>query len=188
MSRGSRRQMGLVASPAVLVRRLSSPDPVLHRIGPFGLAAAAGTCLVIDLDPTAADLPGPTLASLLTEGATSSHLRSERAGVAVIGNGGVSEGEAEDLVAALVAGWPAVVLRVPPGAPSVRFLPLDPPELRPRRAFRAVWQASMRGSTAPGIVLPPLRRAAVRSLCAGRLEPRSRWVRSWAPVWGASWT
>lgn len=172
----------------MLVRRISSPDPVLHRIGVFGLAAAAGTCLVVDLDPGAPGLPGPTLAGLLGDGVTAEHLRPGRRGVAVIGNGGVTEADADELVTALSAGWPNVVIRVPFGAPSISYLPLDPPELRPARAFRAVWQSAVRGSRAPGVVLPPLRRTTVRGLCSGRVEPRSRWVQAWAPVWETSWT
>ncbi|HVR32732.1 MAG TPA: hypothetical protein VMS74_08480 [Acidimicrobiia bacterium] len=172
----------------MLLRRVSSPDPVLHRIAPFGLAAAAGTCLVVDLDPAAAPLPGPSLAELLRDGATAAHLRAARRGVAVISNGGVAESEAADLIDGITAGWPAVVLRVPAGSSSIPVLPLDPPELRPARAMRAVWQAGQHGSRAPGVVLPPLRRSSVRALCRGVVEPRSRWVRAWAPVWGASWT
>ncbi|MEX0756497.1 MAG: hypothetical protein WD204_00980 [Acidimicrobiia bacterium] len=170
------------------VRRVSSPDPVLHRIAPFGLAAAAGTCLVVDLDPTAPPLPGPSLVDLIRDGVTSSHLRAGRTGVAVLANGGVSEAEATDLLESLLAGWPAAVLRVPSDQPSIPVLSLDPPDLRPSRAHRAVWQSTIRGSRAPGVVLPPLHRSAIRSLCRGVVEPRSRWVRAWTPVWGTSWT
>jgi hypothetical protein len=143
---------------------------------------------VIDLDPVAPPLPGPTLADLLLEGVTSEHLRSDRSGVAVIANGGVIESEAPDLLAGLVEGWPSVVYRVPWGSPSIHFLPLDPPELRPRLAVRAVWQPAVAASRAPGVVLPPLRRSAVKAMCGGVVEPRSRWVRAWSPVWEASWT
>jgi hypothetical protein len=188
MSRGSRAAQRFVASLPVPVRRVSSHDPVLHRIAPFGLAASAGTCLVVDLDPNAAPLPGATLTDLLRDGATSAHLRAGRSGVAVIANGGISEPEVEGLLDALTAGWPAVVFRVPPAEQSIPVLALDPPELRPARAFRAVWQAAVRGSRAPGVVLPPLRRSAVRALCKGTVEPRSSWVRAWREVWESSWT
>ena len=170
------------------VRRVSSHDPVLHRIAPFGLAASAGTCLVVDLDPTAAPLPGASLTDLLRDGATAAHLRAGRSGVAVIANGGVDESEVQGLLEGLTAGWPAVVLRVPPSEPSIPVLALDPPELRPDRAFRAVWQAAIRGSRAPGVVLPPLRRSAVLALCKGTVEPRGAWVRAWREVWESSWT
>ncbi|HSJ27550.1 MAG TPA: hypothetical protein VLB67_05020 [Acidimicrobiia bacterium] len=170
------------------VRRIASPDPVLHHIAPFGLAAAAGTCLVVDLDPGAVSLPGPTLASLLVDGVTAAHLSPQRAGVAVIGSGGAGEAEAGALLESMLVGWPAVVVRVPFGDPAVPVLPLDPVELRPPRAVRAVWQASVRGSRAPGVVLPPLRRSTVRALCRGVVEPRSTWVRAWRPVWESSWT
>ena len=143
---------------------------------------------MVDLDPTAAPLPGATLTDLMRDGATSAHLRTDRSGVAVIANGGVVEAEVETLLTGLVAGWPAVVFRVPPGEKSIPVLSLDPPELRPARAFRAVWQAAVPGSRAPGVVLPPLRRSAVRALCRGTVEPRSRWVRAWREVWEASWT
>ncbi len=169
------------------VRRVSSPDPVLHRIAPFGLAASAGTCLVVDLDPASPPLPGPSLFELARDGVTAAHLRSARSGVAVISNGGTTEAEASDLLASLMSGWPAVVLRVPPDQPSIPVLSFDPPELRPRRAFRAVWQSSVRGSRAPGVVLPPLKRSTVRSLCGGVVEPRSAWVKAWTPVWENSW-
>jgi hypothetical protein len=172
----------------VPLRRIASPDPVLHRIGPFGLAAAARTCLVVDLDPLAPTLPGPTLARLRRDGVTAEHLRTERSGVAVIGNGGVAESEVEELLAALTAGWPAVVFRVAPDRPSIPVLPLDPPEIRPERAFRAVWQSAVRGARAPGVVLPPLRRSVVRALSRGVVEPRSAWVRAWVPVWDGTWT
>lgn len=170
------------------VRRLSSPDPVLHRIGPFGLAAAAGTALVVDLDPTAAPYPGPTLADLLREGVTARQLSPRTAGVAVVGSGGVTEESAGDLLDALVSGWPAVVCRVPHGRASIQVLPLDPPEIRPPDAFRAVWQSSTRGSRAPGVVLPPVGRSRMRAMCSGRVEPRWAWVRAWAPVWESAWT
>jgi len=173
----------------VLTRRLFSPDPVLHRIAPFGLAASTGTALIIDLDPTAAPLPGPTLADLAVDGLTSDHLRTSRSGVAVVANGGVTEADARDLIGHLVSGWPAVVFRVPPeSASSIPILPLDPPEIRPVRALRAVWQSSVPGSKAPGLVLPPLSRAAVRRMCRGQIEPRHRWVKAWAEIWEPSWT
>jgi hypothetical protein len=172
----------------VSVRRIASPDPVLHHIAPFGLAAAAGTCLVVDLDPGVVSLPGPTLAGLLGDGVTAAHLSPQRAGVAFIGSGGAGEAEAGELLDTVLAGWPAVVLRVPFGEPATPVLSLDPPELRPPRAVRAVWQSSVRGSHAPGVVLPPLRRSTVRALCRGVVEPRSRWVRAWRPVWESSWT
>lgn len=161
---------------------------MLHRIGPLGLAASVGTCLVVDLDPTAPAYPGPTLADLLRDGVTAAHLRTGRDGVAVIANGGITEPDALELVEGLTAGWPAVVFRVPPGQSSIPVLPLDPPELRPERAFRAVWQSATRGARAPGVVLPPLSRSAVSALCRGIVEPKRRWVRAWQPVWESTWT
>ncbi|MDX1449595.1 MAG: hypothetical protein R3246_11095, partial [Acidimicrobiia bacterium] len=155
---------------------------MLHRIAPFGLAASAGTALIVDLDPRSPSLPGPTLATLLAEGLTARHLRPARKGVAVVGNGGISPKQADELLRDLLAGWPAVVLRMPLAAPAIPVLPLEPPEIRPDPSGRAVWQAATRGSHGPGLVLPPVGRTVVRRLCRGQVEPRHRWVRAWTPV------
>ena len=187
MSRGSPDRDTLVRSATVPIRRLASPDPVLHRIAPFGLAAAAGTALVVDLDAGAATYPGQTLRDLVDGSLTADHLRPRAGRVGVVANGGIDEEEASDVLAALVEAWPAVVLRVPPGSTDLPVLPLEPAEICGRRPSRAVWQATTRGSSAPGLVLPPLRRSVVRALCRGSVEMRSRWVRSWRPVWGTSW-
>lgn len=169
------------------IRSLTSPDPVLHRIGPFGLAASAGTALVIDLDPNAAPYPGPTLRHLAEDGITSAHLRPPRSGVALIANGGVLADEVSDLVRALADAWPAVVVRQPAGHGAVPVLPLEPAEVWPHDPGRAVWQASTPGSRARGLVLPPLRRSTVRALCRATVAPRARWVRAWRPIWGPEW-
>lgn len=187
MSRGSPAPRVSVRSASVPTRRLASPDPVLHRIAPFGLAAAAGTALVVDLDPGAGAYPGPSLRDLVDGSLTADHLRPRAGRVGVIANGGIVESEAVDVLSALVGSWPAVVLRVPLDAAPLPVLPMDPPEIAVLRPHRAVWQASTRGSSAPGAVLPPLRRSVVRALCRGTVESRSRWVRAWRQVWGSAW-
>ena len=127
------------------------------------------------------------MADLAAGDVTAAHLAPRRAGVAVIASGGMGPGDAEGLVESLVRGWPAVVFRVPHGSGAVPVLPLEPVELRPPMAMRAVWQTSVRGSLAPGVVLPPITRGRIRSISRGVLDRRWRWVRAWAPVWEDSW-
>ena len=81
----------------------------------LALAAAAGTALVVDLDPQGPAYPGNAdLAELVAEGPTRRDLEPERSGVAVLRNGGVPEEEAAEVLNALAARWPAVVFRLPP--------------------------------------------------------------------------
>lgn len=160
---------------------------MLHRIAPLGLAAAAGTALVVDLDPDAAPYPGPALADLSAGAVRAEHLAPKRRGVAVISSGGVTTGQADELLERLISGWPAVVIRVPVGSAGIPVLPLEPVELRPPKAIRAVWQSTVRGSTAPGVVLPPIGRSRVTALCRCVVEPRWRWVRAWSAVWERPW-
>lgn len=172
-----------------------SDDRVLHHVAPVGLAAAAGTAVVVDLDPAAPGYPGnTTVASLLEDGPRRTHLVPVRRGVAVFSSGGVTYREAKDLLETLVEGWPAAVLRVGPGetevpVPVVPVIPLLPEPLTPRTESAAVYQAVRRGSRppGPGLVLPPLGRGVLVSILAGRVEPRWRWIRAWTRVWGLPW-
>jgi hypothetical protein len=168
-------------------------DAVLGAVAPLALAASAGTALVIDLDPDSVDYPSAgTLAGLVGDGATSRHLRPQRRGVAVLGNGGVTGEEAGDVIAALVAGWPRVVLRHgrrtrPTGPGVVPVHPLAPG--RPFAAGPAVYQAgpwSIR-LPPPAYVLPRAGPGAVRSLLEGRRPGMSRWLRAWRKVWDLPW-
>ncbi|HEY5727480.1 MAG TPA: hypothetical protein VIV08_02610 [Acidimicrobiia bacterium] len=168
-------------------------DAVLGTVAPLALATSAGTALVIDLDPTSVDYRAAgTLAALVRDGPTGRHLRPERRGVAVLGNGGVTAEEAADVIAALAAGWPRVVLRHerrsrPTGPGVVPVHPLAPG--RPFDAGPAVYQPgpwSIR-LPPPAFVLPRAQPGAVRSLLEGRRPGMSRWLRAWRRVWEMPW-
>jgi len=173
-----------------------SDDPVLHHIAPVGLAAAlAGSgsaALVVDLDPAAAPYPGRTLADLARDGVRRADLVPGRRGVARLGLGPLDPEEAGPLVARLAESWPAVVARVPGPLSGLPFVPvralLPSPLLEPAPG-PAVYQATAPGSRAPGpgILLPPLGRARIRSLLAGTVDPRWRWVRAWEAAGRLPW-
>lgn len=171
----------------------SHGDPVLHHLAPLGLAAAAGTALVVDLDPEAPAYPSAvTVASLLEDGLRRSDLTPARSGVAVVGHGGRGAGEAAALVADLAAGWPALVVRQGRArleVPTVPVRALLPGPLAPRERRPAAYQAVLPASVAPGpgLLLPPLRRSQVGRMLAGRIEPRWRWVRAWERAWRLPW-
>lgn len=168
-------------------------EPLLHHIAPLGLASAAGTALVVDCDGTAPGYPGPTAADLIDRGVRRADLVPPRAGVAILGNGGLELDAVMELVGALRKGWPALVLRAgeidPPGIPVVPVVPLLPAPLAPRfdgpclvqRLGRA--QAALAG----GIELPPLSRSQIGLLLAGRVDPRWRWVKAFRRVWELAW-
>ena len=70
---------------------ISAPDDaVLDHIAPIGLAASAGTALVVDLRP---DRPGygarMTVADLVADGVRRVDLSPDRVGVAVLGSSGI---------------------------------------------------------------------------------------------------
>ena len=163
---------------------------MLHHIGPLGLAASIGSCLVVDLDPEAPPLGGRTLADLMEDGLRAGDLRPSD-GVAVIGSGGLGYGEALPILDELLDRWPAVVIRVGAEeipAPLVPILPLLPAPFRPS-VQRCALQLTARGQSAPtrAISLPPLRRQQIHAMLGGRIEPRWRWVRAFRDVWGAAW-
>lgn len=174
-------------------------DPVLHGLAPLGLASAQGTALVVDLDDEAPSYPGSTsLAKLVVSQPRLSDLRPLRPGVAVLPNGSVHPREAEDVIEALVAGWPAVVLRfgaaqgLPPAllnVPVVPVAPLLPGFLHPSLAGAAVYQSLFPGPPPRlrGVVLPPLGRSHIQGMLTGAALPPRRWVRAWEQVWEASW-
>ena len=168
-------------------------DAVLGAVAPLALAASAGTALVIDLDPSSIDYPtAGTLADLVADGPTRADLLPKRRGVAGLGNGGVTGEEAADVIAALVAGWPRVVLRHDrrsrPGTTGV--VPVHP--LAPGRRFDpgpAVYQPgpwSIR-LPPPALVLPRARPGTVRCLLEGRRPGTSRWLSAWRRVWELPW-
>jgi hypothetical protein len=172
-------------------------DGVLGALAPLGLAASAGTALVVDLDPLGPRYPGTSsLAQLVQEGPRRSDLAPSRRGAAVLRNGGVGPGEAAEVVRALVEGWPHVVLRLPcrpapeaPPAPLVELRPLLPGALYPDGSGAAVYQRTgfRVPPPGPGPMLPVPRPAEVAGLLAGVVEPGARWVRAWRVVWSWPW-
>ena len=168
-------------------------DGTLGAIAPLALACAAGTALVIDLDPHGPRYPGRSLAEIVGDGPTRRELEPQRRGVALLPNGGIDPAEASTVVEALIAGWPDVVLRLPAndhdalGIPTVVVVPLSPlvvPPTRPAVYQRSLWRMDPPG---PGIVLPRPAAATVRALARGGEPGPSRWIRSWARVWELPW-
>jgi len=173
-------------------------DGVLGALAPLGLAASAGTALVVDLDPLGPRYPGEaSLADLVREGPRRSDLSPARRGVAVLRNGGVGGVGVGEVLAALLAGWEKVVLRLPPrpapvapGAPVVPVHLLLPGGLFPRGDGPAVYQSTRAMVTlrGPGVRLPVPSSGTVTGLLRGRLPVAGdRWVRAWRPVWEGPW-
>ncbi len=168
-------------------------DGVLGAIAPLAMAASVGTALVVDLDQAGPHYPGSgSLAQLVSEGPRRTDLAPGRRGVGVLRNGGVSWEPAREVVEALIAGWPHVVLRCRnPAAvcPTVPIVPLLPGNLVETVPGRAVYQQVgwREKSPGPGPVLPTPSRPTVKALCEGRLPFGSRWVRAWRQVWETPW-
>ena len=168
---------------------------VLGAVAPLAFAAAAGTALVIDLENGGPPYPGGgSLASLVEDGPRLTDLRPSRSGIAVLRNGGVDAAEASEVIEALTAGWPNVVLRGVPGADAgghrvVPVIPLLPHGMTRSQPGRAVYQQMGWHEKGPegGVTLPTPSRATVSALLAGRVPARSRWIRSWRPVWELPW-
>jgi hypothetical protein len=173
-------------------------DGLLGALAPLGLALAAGTALVVDLDPLGPHYPGSaSLAGLVAEGPRRADLSPARRGVAVLRNGGVSPAAAAEVVAALAAGWDRVVLRLPPrpaplpgGIAVVPVRLLVPGGLFPHDGTPAVYQATRAAQRlpGPGLRLPRPGPGTVAALLEGRRPAAGdRWVRAWRPVWEAPW-
>lgn len=174
-------------------------DPVLHALAPLGLAAARGTALVVDLDEESPAYPGSTsLADLVDSQPRLADLRPRRAGVAVLPNGSVSPPQTAEVVEALVAGWPAVVLRLGPSldlpeafseTPVVPVTPLLPGFLFPPVAGPAAYQTISHGPPPQvrGILLPLLGRSHIHRMLGGMGYPPRRWVHAWTRAWNLSW-
>jgi hypothetical protein len=179
------------ARPASILAIRAPLDPVLHAVAPLGLASAAGTALVVDLDPGSPGYGGGrTLASLVADGPRLDDLVPRRSGVAVLANGGVDPEEAMPIVEALSRRWPAVVARVSadPPLPAVEAFVLLSGMLGPEVGRPAVYQATRPGPRPrlPGVVLPALGRGSIEAMLAGRRPPR-RWVTAWKPAWSFPW-
>ncbi len=170
-------------------------DGLLGALAPLGLAAAAGTALVVDLDPAGPSYPGTgSLAQLVADQPRRQDLEPTRSGLAVLRNGGIEYSEAFKVVAALIHGWPAVVLRLASGSgpPSeltaLTVLPLVPGGLfEPVEAVEApaVYQPmGFRMASPPaGMMLPPFPRRVAAALLGGNVPRRSRWIRAWGSLW-----
>ncbi len=170
---------------------------VLSVVAPLAMGASVGTALVIDLDPMVqlAD-GGTTLADLVRSGPRRADLMPARRGVAILDGGGVDPADCTELIDALAAGWPRVVVRIPsrseePDGPgAVALYPLLPGP-RPARSDRPAvhqrcgWRVRPAG---PGPVLPRPSPGTVRAFLEHRLPGPSRWVRAWRDVWNHPWT
>ena len=170
----------------------SPEDGVLGAVAPLGLAAAAGTALVVDLDPDGPAYPGTsTLAALVANGPRRSDLIPSRRGVAVLANGGADPEEATPILDAMVASWPAVVLRLPAGhvgsIGAIPVVPLVPGDLFTGYGPSVVYQRSgwlVEPPRDASIVLPRPRRATLAMLLNGMAPPpRDRWISAWRPLW-----
>ena len=174
----------------------SREDGVLGALAPIGLAAAAGTAIVVDLDGRGLRYPCDTsLADLVQRGPRRLELSPRRGGVCLLRNGGITAGEAAEVLDAIVAGWPNVVFRLPaavePPVTAVTVLPLVPGGLFPPLGRRLVMQSAGWRTPVPtgAIVLPRPRRSTLNRLLLGMQPPRGdRWIRAWRRVWGAGWT
>ena len=182
------------ALPALTV--WTALDGLLSAVAPLGLAAAAGTALMVDLDPGGPCYPGEaSLADLVTDGPRRTDLGPDREGVAVLRNGGVDFAEAREVVEALIDGWPHVVVRVgkPEGAkglaPLVPVWPLLPGLLAPQVDGHSVYQRTgfSVSPPGPGPVLPRPGPGLLQGFLGGTVAWRSRWVAAWRPVWRWPW-
>ncbi len=167
---------------------------LLSLLAPLGLAAAAGTALVVDLDPSG---PVPddatSLAELAESGPRSEDLRPAATGIAVLPNGGALGDEVAPVIDALLRGWPAVVFKSPADeahhAPVVPVVPLYPGPFAPTFGRFAVFQRTGFDVDRPpgGIILPRPSSATVGRLLRGEMPGRSRWINAWRGVWEHPW-
>lgn len=165
-------------------------DIVLAAIAPLGLAANRDTALVVDADPDGPNYPGSgSLAALVANGPRRADLSPARAGIAVLRNGGVSLSDAAEVLAALEAGWPNLVIRhsgpAAPSGESIAVIPDLPGALARRVTGPTVVQKTTLGRTTVigDVQLPRPSARLIRTLLEGRLPGPSRWVRAWKPVW-----
>ena len=175
-----------------VVATWSPADAALDVLIPLGLAVAAGTCVVIDLDPHGPRFDDArTLADLAREGAERRHLEPQGAGVAYVANGGVDAADASVVIRGIAERWPAAVLkcdaRAPRPAGSIAVATLLPePHTKAYRPPVVYQRSGFSPGRAPdGLVLPTVARRTAELLLAGRRPRRSdRWIRSLRGVWG----
>lgn len=167
-------------------------DGVLAIVAPLALATAVQTALVVDLDPSGPSYPGDgSLAQLVESGPRLSDLRPTRTGIAVLRNGGIQRENAQEVLAALIAGWPNVVFRLATGIEdptAVPVIPLLPAHTerwhRPAVYQQMGWREEAPG---PGVTLPIPPRSSIRALLVGRHPRPSRWMQGWRRVWEMQW-
>jgi hypothetical protein len=174
------------------VLAVASSDPVMSLLGPIGLAAAAGTALVVDMGRGVRIPPRRTLADIATDGPRLAELAPGRRGVAFVSAHGLAAGQVAELVGRLSMHWPAVVIRIGDSAwegPTVPLIPLYPGWLAPDHEGAAVWQSMPGGSRppGPGPVLPNPGRVMIARVLGGGLPRRDRWVRAWLQAWEMPW-
>lgn len=174
------------------VLALWSPvDLFLGIVGPLGAAAAAGTALLVDLDPSGPRYGGShSLSDLVARGPTRRELEPTKSGPAVLRNGGIMPEDAGEVVAALVERWPNVVLRcapeLEPGAGRIALLPLLPEPFTPSVGGATIYQQTHLSGRRPstGHILPVPRSGTIKALLAGaRPRPGDRWIRSLGRLW-----
>jgi hypothetical protein len=172
----------------------TSGGGLLSILAPIGLAVAAGTALLVDLDSAGPSYWGTaTLADLVRAGPRRDDLRPQVAGPAVLANGGIEPDQAGPVIRALTDGWPSVVLRSPEDrvefAPIVPVYPLLPGAVSVAPDRFCVFQRTgfETENPQPGITLPCPRRQTIQSLLTGSLPVRSRWFRAWSDVWRHPW-
>lgn len=179
----------------------SPEDGVLGLVAPLAAASVHETALVVDLDPAGLRYPGPrSLARLVDEGPQRSDLMPQQCGVAVLPNGGIDAAAAMEVLQAIIEGWPAVVVRLPPRPvpvsgssvvdwPVVPVLPLLPRAVMPASQEPSVYQRSgwTTAAPGPGVVLPRPRRSTLTALMNGVRPSRDRWLRRWREIWGPPW-
>ncbi len=172
----------------------SPHDHLLSVIAPIGLAVTRRSALVIDLDPGGPPFPGAfTLADLVRDGPTDEQLSPSDRSIAVLANGGVSVADAAEVVEALVARWPNVVLRCSPALPAptaaVSLVPLLPAPFGSQPTPRTVYQRTGFHTEAPkeSLVLPRPRRSTIEALMGLRRMPKhSAWLKQLARVWSSA--
>ena len=175
---------------------LAPEGGLLGIVAPLALGVAAGTALVVDLDPNGPQYASPSSLADVVAGAARLDALPPSGGVAVLRNGGIDAAGAGDVVSELARTWPALVVRVPIGVQVeesdgvVPVLPLLPGGLArqvdgPAVYQRCGWAVRRPG---PGLVLPRPGRQAVRALLEGRRPASGRWIRAWRKVWEHSWT
>lgn len=170
-------------------------DPILSAVAPIGLAAAAGTALIVDLvEDGRRDRSSRTLQDVMADGPSLAELSPGHGGVALIRGGRLDPADAVDAIQMLAGRWPAVVVRSSGGAwpfPEVPVVALFPGVISPPPStyHTGVWQPVRGGPKppGPGPVLPLLSPRLTRSMLLARKPRMNGWVRAWRKVWEMPW-